>query len=76
MSVTFDDAFEDRLKGIRAWAEVGNSMPAKNANEKLAWLFRQCGITPDTAAGLEQQKTAYRRLEETLRPSDRARRQR
>jgi hypothetical protein len=76
MSGTFDDAFEDLLKGIRAWAEIGNPMPAKNANEKLAWLFQQYGIVPNTAAGLEQQKTAYRRLEEALRPSDREQGQR
>jgi hypothetical protein len=39
-------------------------MPAKNANEKLSWLFQQYGIVPDTPAGREQQCTAQRRLQE------------
>jgi hypothetical protein len=41
-------------------------MPAKNANEKLSWLFQQYGIVPDTPAGREQQRTAQRRLQEAL----------
>jgi hypothetical protein len=76
MSRTFEGDFEHLLKAIREWAEIGNPMPAKNANEKLSWLFQQYGIVPDTAAGLELQKAAYRRLEEALRPSDREQGQR
>jgi hypothetical protein len=67
MSRTFEDDLEDLLKAVRDWAEVGNPMPTKNANEKLSWLFEQYGMLPDTPAGLEQQKGAQRRLEETIR---------
>ena len=66
MSRTFEGDFEDLLKAIREWAEIGNLMPAKNANEKLSWLFQQYGIVPDTPAGREQQRTAQRRLQEAL----------
>jgi hypothetical protein len=48
------------------WAEIGNLMPAKNANEKLSWLFQQYGILLDTPAGREQQRTAHQRLQEAL----------
>ena len=41
MSRTFEGDFEHLLKAIREWAEIGNPMPAKNANEKLSWLFQQ-----------------------------------
>jgi len=54
MSRTFEGDFEHLLKAIREWAEIGNPMPAKNANEKLSWLFQQYGIVPDTPAGREQ----------------------
>ena len=57
---------EHLLKAIREWAEIGNPMPAKNANEKLTWLFQQYGIVPDNPAGREQQRTAQRRLQEAL----------
>ena len=57
MSRTFEGDFEHLLKAIREWAEIGNPMPAKNANEKLSWLFQQYGIVPDTPAGREQQLT-------------------
>jgi len=67
MSRTFEDAFEDLLKGIREWAEIGNPRPAKNANEKFSWLFQEYGIVPDTPAGLKQQHTVQRRLKEALR---------
>ena len=66
MSRTFEGDFEHLLKAIREWAEIGNPMPAKNANEKLSWLFQQYGIVPDTPAGREQQPTAQRRLQEAL----------
>jgi hypothetical protein len=66
MSRTFEGDFEHLLKAIREWAEIGNPMPAKNANEKLSWLFQQYGIVPDTPAGREQQRTAQRRLQEAL----------
>ena len=66
MARTFEGDFEHLLKAIREWAEIGNPMPAKNANEKLSWLFQQYGIVPDTPAGLEQQRTAHRRLQEAL----------
>ena len=66
MSSTFEGDFEHLLKAIREWAEIGNPMPAKNANEKLSWLFQQYGIVPDTPAGREQQRTAQRRLQEAL----------
>jgi hypothetical protein len=66
MSRTFDDAFEDLLKAIRNWAEIGNPMPPKAANEKLTWLFQQFGILPDNPAGIEQQKDAQRRLAEAV----------
>jgi hypothetical protein len=66
MSGTFDDAFEDLLKAIRDWAEIGNPMPPKAATEKLAWLFQQFGILPDNPAAIEQQKDAQRRLEEAV----------
>ena len=66
MSRTFEGNFEDLLKAIREWAEIGNPMPAKNANEKLSWLFQQYGIVPDTPAVREQQRTAQRRLLEAL----------
>ena len=64
MSRTFEGDFEDLLKAIREWAEIGNLMPAKNANEKLSWLFQQYRILPDT--GREQQRTAHQRLQEAL----------
>src|ERR1700737_3395766 len=48
MSRTFEGDFAHLLKAIREWAEIGNPMPAKNANEKLSWLFQQYGIVPDT----------------------------
>jgi len=67
MSRTFEGDFEHLLKAIREWAEIGNPMPAKNANEKLSWLFQQYGIVPDTPAGREQQRTAQRRLQEATR---------
>jgi hypothetical protein len=54
---TFEGDFEHLLKAIREWAEIGKPMPAKNANEKLSWLFQQYGILPDTPAGREQQLT-------------------
>ena len=66
MSRTFEGDFEHLLKAIREWAEIGNPMPAKNANEKLSWLFQQYGIVPDTPAGRKQQRTAQRRLQEAL----------
>ncbi len=66
MSRTFEGDFEHLLKAIREWAEIDNPMPAKNANEKLSWLFQQYGIVPDTPAGREQQRTAQRRLQEAL----------
>ena len=66
MSRTFEGDFAHLLKAIREWAEIGNPMPAKNANEKLSWLFQQYGIVPDTPAGREQQRTAQRRLQEAL----------
>ena len=44
MSRTFEGDFEHLLKAIREWAEIDNPMPAKNANEKLSWLFQQYGI--------------------------------
>jgi hypothetical protein len=66
MSRTFEGDFEHLLKAIREWAEIGNPMPAKNANEKLSWLFQQYGIVPDTPAGREQQRTAHQRLQEAL----------
>ena len=73
MSRTFEGDFAHLLKAIREWAKIGNPMPAKNANEKLSWLFQQYGIVPDTPAGREQQRTAQRRLQgdaaTTARPS-------
>jgi hypothetical protein len=66
MSRTFEGDFEDLLKAIREWAEIGNLMPVKNANEKLSWLFQQYGILPDTPAGREQQRAAHQRLQEAL----------
>ena len=67
MSRTFEQDFTALLKAIREWAEIGNPMPAKNATEKLSWLFQEYDIVPDTPAGLEQQHTAQRLLEEALR---------
>ncbi|HEY7245272.1 MAG TPA: hypothetical protein VH678_15485 [Xanthobacteraceae bacterium] len=66
MSRTFEDAFNDLLKTIREWAEIGNPMPARNASEKLSWLLQEYGIAPDTPAGLEQQNTAEQRLREAV----------
>ena len=66
MSRTFEGDFEHLLKAIREWAEIGNLMPAKNANEKLSWLFQQYRILPDTPAGREQQRAAHQRLQEAL----------
>jgi hypothetical protein len=66
LSRTFEQDFKDLLKAIRGWAEIGNPMPAKNANEKLSWLFQQHGVVSDTPAGREQQRTAQRRLQEAL----------
>ena len=66
MSRTFEGDSEDLLKATREWAEIGNPMPVKNANEKLSWLFQQYVILPDTPAGPEQQRTAHQRLQEAL----------
>jgi hypothetical protein len=66
LSRTFEQDFNDLLKAIREWAEIGNPMPAKSANEKLSWLFQHYNIATDTPAGLEQQHTAQRRLAEAL----------
>ena len=66
MSRTFEGDSEDLLKAIREWAEIGNPMPVKNANEKLSWLFQQYVILPNTPAGREQQRTAHQRLQEAL----------
>jgi hypothetical protein len=58
--------FKDLLKAIREWAEIGNPKPAKNANEKLSWLFQHYNIAADTPVGVEQQHTTKRRLAEAL----------
>jgi hypothetical protein len=58
--------FKDLLKAIREWAEIGNPKPAKNANEKLSWLFQHYNIAADTPVGVEQQHTTQRRLAEAL----------
>jgi hypothetical protein len=67
MSRTFENDFEDLLKVIKQWAEIGNPMPMKNASEKLSWLFQEYEITSDTPVGLEQQNTAQRRLQQAIR---------
>ena len=66
MSRTFESDFEDLLKAIREWGEIGSPMPARNASEKLSWLFQEYGIAPDTPGGLEQQSTAKERLREAV----------
>jgi hypothetical protein len=70
MSRTFEGSFEELLTAIRQCAEIGNPMPAKNANEKLEWLFqdrKSRGRVSSAGRRRRPDKLIYRSL---LRPAD------